>query len=300
MNTMLRCWLLCSFFLLGCIQECWQLVIKNVTIPSMVKANDTDHVILDCDYDLEDTPSKGLVVKWFFNTDEVAYQWIYGRKPLAGDTLSNYVELNYPASDDPYTMYRAIKLNNPDIELSGEYRCVISTFADEKSASGSMIVYSTEKKFDLIYTKKTIDDKDGVEITCLAEGLYPQPTLNISIEGVPENQTFDIIQRVDGLYDVLSRTTFLDEELPDITTISCLLHIPEANYNVSHETVYYPRPPTTSTATTKLLHKMETQTLNDSEPGNGGGNLSGQLSINILHYAIMPLIIIFNYLQPFN
>lgn len=121
--------------------ECWQLVIKNVTIPSMVKANDTDHVILDCDYDLEDTPSKGLVVKWFFNADEVAYQWIYGRKPLAGDVLSNYVELNYPASDDPYTMFRAIKLNNPDIELSGEYRCVISTFADEKSASGSMIVY---------------------------------------------------------------------------------------------------------------------------------------------------------------
>ena len=43
-------------------------------------------------------------------------------------------------------------------------------------------VPATEKKFDLIYTKKTIDDKDGVEITCMAEGLYPQPTLNISIE----------------------------------------------------------------------------------------------------------------------
>lgn len=45
-----------------------------------------------------------------------------------------------------------------------------------------LTVAATEEKFDLIYRKKTIDDKDGVEITCMAEGLYPQPILNISVE----------------------------------------------------------------------------------------------------------------------
>ncbi|OAD57822.1 hypothetical protein WN48_01531 [Eufriesea mexicana] len=121
--------------------ECWQLVIKSVNVPPTVKADDTDYVILDCDYDLENTSNKGLVVKWFFNTNEVAYQWIYGRDPLAGDTARKYVDLKYKASDDPYTKYRAMKLNKPGIDLTGEYTCVISTFADERSASASMVVY---------------------------------------------------------------------------------------------------------------------------------------------------------------
>lgn len=43
-------------------------------------------------------------------------------------------------------------------------------------------IAATEEKFDLLYRRKTLNNKDGVEITCLAEGLYPQPTLDISIE----------------------------------------------------------------------------------------------------------------------
>ncbi|KAK1135413.1 hypothetical protein K0M31_000011, partial [Melipona bicolor] len=286
--------------------KCWQLVIKNVNVPAKVKAGDTDHVILDCDYDLGNTPSKGLVVKWFFNTNEVAYQWIYGREPLAGDTTRKYIDPEYKASDDPYTKYRAMKLNKPGIELTGEYTCVIFTFADEQSASGSMVVYSTEDKFELLSTKKTIDDKDGVEITCKAEGLYPQPTLDISIEGVPEKQTAKptVTLRDDGLYDILSRTALLDEDLPEATIVKCLLGIPKADYNVSRQTVYYPEscsivkhcardslqrtPTTTSTATTKLQHKMEIQALNNSGAGNGGGKACKFLLVYSRHHHHKP------------
>ncbi|XP_076756328.1 uncharacterized protein LOC143426632 isoform X1 [Xylocopa sonorina] len=293
MNTMIRGWILCSLLLLVYVQECWQLVIKSVNVPPTVKADETDYVILDCDYDLENTPSRGLVVKWFFNTNEVAYQWIYGRKPLAGDTTRKYVDLQYKASDNPYTQYRAMKLNKPGIDLTGEYSCVISTFADERSGNASMVVYSTEDKFDLSYRKKSIEDKDGVEITCRAEGLYPLPTLDISIDGVPEKQTPkpSVTLRDDGLYDIVSRTALLDEDLPEAAIVKCLLGIPKANY-ISHKIVYYPGPPTTtSTATTKLPHKMEIQALDNSEPGDGGGNFSGRLSINVvlvmMHLALV-------------
>lgn len=282
---MIRFWIFCCFLLLGYVQECWQLVIKSVNIPATVKAGDTDYVILDCDYDLENTPSKGLVVKWFFNTNEVAYQWIYGLDPKASDPASKYVDLMYKASDNPLTKYRAMKLNKPGIDLTGEYTCVISTFADERSANASMVVYSTGDKFDLIHRKKTIDDKDGVEIACMAEGLFPQPTLDISVEGVPEKQTAKatVTLRKDGLYDILSRTTLLDEDLPEAAIVKCLLGIPMADYNVSRTTVYYPgTPTTTSTTTTKLLHKMEIQALDNSEPGDGGGNFAGRVSINVL------------------
>ncbi|XP_017795531.1 PREDICTED: uncharacterized protein LOC108576966 [Habropoda laboriosa] len=279
---------------LGWEPECWQLVIKSVNVPPTVKADDTDYVILDCDYDLENTESNGLVVKWFFNKEEVAYQWIYGSEPLAGDTMKKYVDLKYKASDDPYTKYRAIKLNKPGIDLTGEYQCVISTFEDEQSASASMVVYSTEDKFDLVYRKKVIDDKDGVEITCMAEGLFPQPTLDISIEGVSEKQTAQptLTRDKDGLFNILSRTALLDEDLPKAAIVKCLLGIPTANYNVSHKTVYYPGPPTTtSTATTKLLHKMEIQALDNSEAGNGGGNFADRLSINVL-LVMMHLVLV--------
>lgn len=131
--------------------ESWQLIIRSINIPAVVKANDTDYIILDCDYDLENTSSKGLVVKWFFNINQVVYQWIYGRYPLADEPAAKYVDLTYKASDDPYTEYRAIKLNKPGVDLTGEYTCVISTFADERTANASMIVYC-KYQYEFIFT----------------------------------------------------------------------------------------------------------------------------------------------------
>lgn len=121
--------------------ESRQLIIKSVNVPAVVKAGDIDYVILDCDYDLENTSSSDLVVKWYFSTNELFYQWIYGRKPQATEPARKYVDLTYKASDDPYTEYRAMKLNKPGVDLTGEYTCVISTFEDERTANASMIVY---------------------------------------------------------------------------------------------------------------------------------------------------------------
>ncbi|KAL6418916.1 hypothetical protein ACFW04_014137 [Cataglyphis niger] len=122
------------------LQKSWQLIIKSINVPDIIKVSN-DYIILDCDYDLENTSSKGLVVKWFFNTNQVVYQWIYGRHPLADEPAAKYIDLTYKASDDPYTEYRAMKLNKPGIDLTGEYTCVISTFEDERTANASMIVY---------------------------------------------------------------------------------------------------------------------------------------------------------------
>ncbi|XP_011862184.1 PREDICTED: uncharacterized protein LOC105558869, partial [Vollenhovia emeryi] len=126
----------------GCfVAESQQLIIRSINIPSSVKVGDVDYVILDCDYVLEDTSSKGLVVKWFFNDNQLVYQWIHGRSPLADEPAAKYVDLTYKASDDPFTEYRAMKLNKPGIDLTGDYMCVISTFEDERAANASMVIY---------------------------------------------------------------------------------------------------------------------------------------------------------------
>lgn len=282
--TMTKCWMLLTSCLLiiGCIPESQQLVIKNVKVPATVKVGEVDHVILDCDYDLENTSRQGLVVKWFFEGDKVVYQWIQGRKPLAVEPAKRYVDLTYKASNDPYTEYRAMKLNNPGIDLTGDYTCVISTFEDEKSANASMVVYVTGETFGFEYTKKTLDDKDGVEATCRAKGLYPQPNIDIWFRGPLNKPTESMVTlRRDGLFDIQSRIEILDEDLPEPTaTLVCTLGIPKANYSASQIIVYNSGMATTTTVI--LQHEMDIQALNDSKLNNGGGNSIDPTSFNIL------------------
>lgn len=141
--------------------ESLQLKIKQVTIPDTVREGKKDFVILDCDYDLEGTSSTLLVVKWWYFKDDksspddgyVAYQWIYGRQPTAEPSFQKYIDVQYKASEDPYTMYRAMKLINPSVDLTGTYKCDISTVADEIEAKGSMVVFCkfTKKKTNYFY-----------------------------------------------------------------------------------------------------------------------------------------------------
>ncbi|XP_020284601.1 uncharacterized protein LOC109855140 isoform X2 [Pseudomyrmex gracilis] len=298
MTTTSYHWMLLVTLLLifGRVPESHQLTIKSINVTSAVRIGDVDHVILDCDYALENTSSKGLVVKWFLNNevvnDRVVYQWIYGHKPLADEPAKKYADLTYMVSNDPLTQYRALKLKKPGIDLTGDYKCVISTFEDERSANASMIVYSTAEKFDFEYRKKSIDDKDGLEATCKAEGLYPQPTLDISVKDVPEKQTAKptVTLREDGLYDILSRVDLLDEELPEAAELKCTLDIPKANYSVSRKTIYYSgTATTTSSATTIPQHKMDIQALDSSNPGNFVNRASISLILLPIHLAILIL-----------
>ncbi|XP_077282175.1 uncharacterized protein LOC143908392 isoform X1 [Temnothorax americanus] len=298
MTTTRYYWMLLMSLLLifGCISESQQLIIRSINIPSAVKVGDVDHVILDCDYALENTSSQGLVVKWFFNDNRVVYQWIHGRSPLvpADEPAAKYIDLTYKASDDPFTEYRAMKLDKPGIELSGDYMCVISTFEDERAANTSMVIYSTGQKFDFEYQKKSIDNKDGVEAMCKAEGLYPQPTLDISIKDIPEKKTSKptVTLREDGLYNILSRVDFLDEELPEAAELKCILEIPRTNYSMTRKTIYYSGTATTTSVTTIPQHKMDIQALDSSKASNGGGNFVDRASINLILLPILLAIFI--------
>ncbi|XP_044590193.1 uncharacterized protein LOC123268856 isoform X3 [Cotesia glomerata] len=240
-RTFIWGFILTTFLLIIQIQESNQLVIKSISVPELLREGETDYVILDCDYDLENISSDGLVVKWYFNDDNVEYQWIYGHEPQA-DPSASHIDLGYKASDDPYTMYRAMKLNNPTINLTGDYRCAVFTYQDEEIADASMIVYSTEEKFDLKYRKKIIDGKEGVELTCFAEGLYPQPTMDIYVNDIIVNETItsDLTMRNDSKYDIMMQVVAKNENLPNEALVKCSLSIPKANYTIPRELIYIP------------------------------------------------------------
>lgn len=117
------------------------LEIERINVPQLVRVGELEHVILDCEYDFEDTKTDGLVLQWYFNENTIAYQWIYGREPLAADPVKKHIDLGYKSSNDSFHMYRSMKLREPGIELSGDYKCVVSTLENEVSAVSTMIVF---------------------------------------------------------------------------------------------------------------------------------------------------------------
>uniref|UniRef100_T1HBN1 Ig-like domain-containing protein n=1 Tax=Rhodnius prolixus TaxID=13249 RepID=T1HBN1_RHOPR len=117
------------------------LKIRKLQVPTVVQNGTQSSVVLDCDYILE-PEANGLVVKWFFNDHpNPVYQWIPNKRPQDLGVLKGKLNLDYRASDDESKVHRALQIINPTIELSGEYRCVVSTFDDEAADSKKMVIF---------------------------------------------------------------------------------------------------------------------------------------------------------------
>lgn len=114
--------------------------INAVNIPKLVRDGTEEPTVLDCDYEMGRSSNTGLTIKWYIGQD-LLYQWLHGTAPQASDEFRKFVDVSYRASDDPDTMYRAVKLLRPEPDLSGEYRCVVFTHDDEDEAQGRMLVY---------------------------------------------------------------------------------------------------------------------------------------------------------------
>lgn len=122
-------------------------IVDSVTIteqrvPGAV-LNGSEHAILDCLYRVKPGATEGLVVTWYFNNSpSPAYQWIPGQPPRAIGPLRSRVRLDYAApTDDELAKYRALYIVRPTTELSGNYKCVVSTYTDEDFMIKRMTVY---------------------------------------------------------------------------------------------------------------------------------------------------------------
>jgi len=106
--------------------------------------NGTEHVVLDCVYTVKPDATRGLVVTWYFNNSpSPMYQWISGQPPRTIGPLKSRIRLGYEATadDDALAKYRALYISRPTIELTGYYKCVVSTYTDEDFMIKEMTVY---------------------------------------------------------------------------------------------------------------------------------------------------------------
>lgn len=222
--------------------------ITDMRVPSEVRNGSTAAVVLDCEYSLrpeEQGADSGLVVKWFFNNSpEPVYQWIPGQKPQDLGILRGRLKLAHRASASHASMHRALYIVRPTTELSGEYRCSVSTFKDEDFMTKKMIVYATEKSLRLQPYKPT---GDSVNVSCRAQGVYPEPKMILYkySDADPKPQPMQDVtvltqRRHDGGFDISAHKLLFDRDLPDSATFACELRVPSTRYSVRKSLVYYP------------------------------------------------------------
>ncbi|XP_046684861.1 uncharacterized protein LOC124370611 [Homalodisca vitripennis] len=219
--------------------------ITGLFVPPEVQ-NGSDHAVLDCEYSLrpeELQPSSGLVVKWFYNNSPApVYQWIPGNKPQDLGVLKGRLSLEYRASQHNGTAHRALYIIQPTTDLSGEYKCAVSTFHEEDFMNKRMLVYAPEKRIDVFQTKTELQ---GVNVSCRALGVFPEPKMvlykgnDIKRMTLMTGASLESVFK-DGGYDVTITGFLHDEELNSPVIIDCELSIPETSYVRRKLMHYYP------------------------------------------------------------
>lgn len=117
--------------------------ITELDVPDSIELGTTDEIILDCNYEA-DNDEESLEIKWFFNGDvEQVYQWIPESKKhgFGMGVLKDKLDLSYNVSNDPNTMYRALKIQNISHDLSGNYTCKVSSFNNEDTETKQLVIY---------------------------------------------------------------------------------------------------------------------------------------------------------------
>ncbi|KAH9416929.1 hypothetical protein DERP_014826 [Dermatophagoides pteronyssinus] len=214
--------LLISLILVQLISDCLTVrIVRHWINQSVDSRNYSNSIIMDCDYQYDPEEDIKLVVRWFYNDwPEPIYQWIPGNidnNRYIGQSIRPYFDMNFQIGDDKFTKYRAIRLMPSsqsqsqsqsqstlsfDLELSGNYTCVISSIMSQDSRQGQLIFYVPPEKFEfnifsnggrlnfptnfnnndnnLSADDDNNDDDDRPMVRCQAHNVYPKPLLSFS------------------------------------------------------------------------------------------------------------------------
>lgn len=220
--------------------------ITNLKVPSTVQ-NGSSGTILDCEYTLlpdEAQPTSGLVIKWYFNSRPApVYQWIPRQRPQDLDLLRGRLDMNYTANNHAAMEHRALRILNATTDLSGEWKCSVSTFKNEDFMIKKMVVFVPEKGFEVIKSKT--NPPDHVNVTCRAHGVFPEPRMNLYRDPGPTGKsiglpgvTVNTVNR-QGAYDITAWTLMPESEIDNPTVLECELRLPDANYTKRKRILVY-------------------------------------------------------------
>ena len=228
--------------LLSLLNTCVGVAIQTLEVPSAVELG-SENVVLDCNYQYNDTEKQQLEVKWYFNEDPTPFfQWIAGKietKPqIIGQQFEDKLDLNYTSGSDNYTMYRALLLHKPTIDMAGTYTCKVSSFENEDVQEAKMIVYSP---ITPVHFKQARVDGSKVNVSCEFNGVFPLPNVKLTWGTFALFEDCVVIKPHNDSFDVMVYKTLEHSKLPSETVFGCEISIPGTEYFVREEAIYHHR-----------------------------------------------------------
>ena len=216
--------------------------IHELVVPLVVEEG-SENVLLDCNFNYNESEADQLEVKWYFNQDPAPFcQWIAGRsdtKPqLIGSLFEDKLDLGYTAGSNNHTKYRALLLHKPTTAMAGTYTCKVSTLESEAVAEAKMMVYSPAVASE--FKQKKLENSK-VNISCSFEGIYPAPNVKLTWGNFELIEDAVVVTPHDGSYDVIIYKTLDHEELPAETIFGCEVSIPDTEYFLREEAIYHHR-----------------------------------------------------------
>ncbi|XP_023347739.1 uncharacterized protein LOC111716499 [Eurytemora carolleeae] len=217
--------------------------LESLSVPPLVQNGTVPHVVLDCPFSLGEEEKRGMVLKWYLNSQTVPiYQWIPPSHPQGLGAMRGKIDLDFEISKDPYTKHRALFLYNPTVDMSGEYTCKVSTLENEVSLSSMMVVYSPPTQVNLIHRHTSFH---SVNISCLVDHAFPRPQVQLYHGQGPSRVRLKGVHQVtdryrDGAWKVLVYIILDDSSLHIENLFQCELELPGTNYKITRSTLYSP------------------------------------------------------------
>jgi len=214
--------------------------IVTLDTPAAKKAG--EELILDCDFEFEETEATQLDLAWYFNGSPVPlYQWVPALDigPQVIDQMfKDNLDLKYEASSDKFEKHRALHILNPDERFSGNYKCKVSSFVDEASDENDVIIYVPPNQANLTPVKEA--DTNTSTISCNVRGVFPVPEVSlIWTQNFTEFNTEDLDIETNsdnpGLFDVYVTAAIDLEDVVQEDIISCEIKIPGTDFNIRME-----------------------------------------------------------------
>uniref|UniRef100_A0A8D8FNQ2 (northern house mosquito) hypothetical protein n=1 Tax=Culex pipiens TaxID=7175 RepID=A0A8D8FNQ2_CULPI len=232
-------------------------------------------LIMDCQYEIKANEC-GFVLKWYFNR-KLIYQWIPARNPIGMNQFKSELRTNYSMSDSANYKYRALVIQHPKLNHSGEYMCSVQTYEsfDRKAARFQIVV---PEKMLLLHYENDAEKENMLLIKCSVFMIYPEPSLVLVVSGdllLVSSRTIVVSDR----HHMYNKTVYglIDKHLLiSPTSIGCVLTVAGSSYVRKRETIYYD--PTQLTRWSRL--RMDERGRFEISDGTSGISIttSGQLS----------------------
>lgn len=248
--------------------------IHKLSVPSLVKYGAMGEVFLDCDFNHSVEEEKQLEVKWYHNDEHSPFfQWLPGsnRSPqVIGDFFRDHLDPNakqhlFPASSTHRdadvdarpasanasaavtNRNHTLRLFNIVPELSGTYKCKVSSLIDEDFKQMDMLVYSYPEKVE--FEQRGTPALEEVEVECAVRGIYPQPKIAVTWldrDGTSYSRFEPMLitpnANDSSLLDCALHFKLNQSSLPSETSFTCEVQLPETEMRTVKTAVYYPGP----------------------------------------------------------